>query len=101
MGNGEVTTQTLSPEIENEKSSLTDELRLKTNEDLLKHLMTLLQSNQIGFSDMKKKIYLTYNVTIVLYIVLFVLGILLLSVPLYYAYFKGNIAVYNSLLVEV
>ena len=95
MGNEEVTTP-ITPEIENRKSSLTDNIRLKTNEDILNHLMTLLKSNQIGFSDMKKKIYFTYNVTILLYIVLFVLGILLLSVPLYYAYFKGNIAVYNS-----
>ena len=80
----------------NEKPAFTYEKRKETNERLLNHLMNSLKNNKKDFFDMRKKILITYNVTIILYIVLFVLGILLLSVPLYYAYFKGNIAVYNS-----
>ncbi len=67
------------------------------NLELVRYLNRIIRNNSNIFDGMRKKILLTYKVTIALYIILFGLGVLLLLVPVISA-FQGNMATYNSLL---
>jgi hypothetical protein len=67
------------------------------NEELMRNLHCTLRNNSNHFKDLKKKVNNTYVITVLLYSLVFFLGLALLSVPLYYA-FKGDIVTYNSII---
>lgn len=80
-----------------EKQTVDTQLIKEWNDGALITIKNVTEENKILFSDMRTKISNTFKITVGLYIALFILGFLLLSVPIWYAY-TGQIAVYNSII---
>lgn len=76
---------------------LTEDQRMKKNIDLLKSIEQSFKDNKKLFQDLRKKVVTTYWITVTLYVFLFILGIILLSVPVAAAY-RGDITSINSLI---
>ena len=69
----------------------------KENKKLLTNIQQAVIDNKKLFQNLRKKVATTYWITIILYIFLFITGIVLLSVPVAAAY-RGDITSLNSLI---
>ncbi|AFN73933.1 hypothetical protein MROS_0690 [Melioribacter roseus P3M-2] len=72
-------------EQENEILSLDAEQRKKANEFIVKHLQNSMLEGKTEIHNLRFKLSATYWIIVALSIVMFILGVLLLSVPLSYS----------------
>ena len=77
--------------------SMTEEERGKANRFIVKHLEDTMKDGRKELGGLRVKLAFTYTVIVVLSIIMFLLGVVLLSVPIMAAY-KGNIADVKSLI---
>lgn len=78
--------------------SMTEEEREEANKDIVKHLQTTLKDGRRELGALRGKLSFTYVVIVVLSIVMFVLGIVLLSVPVAAAFGGRRIEELQSLI---
>lgn len=76
---------------------LTEEEIKESNQFYSEKLKNISDENLKGIEYVRNQIKHVFQITLVLYIALFILGISLLSVPLFAA-FNGNISIYNSII---
>jgi len=76
---------------------LTEEEIKESNQFYSEKLKNISDENLKGIENVRNQIKHVFQITLVLYIALFILGISLLSVPLFAAFY-GNISIYNSLI---
>lgn len=72
--------------IDNEIVAMDVEQRKKANEFIVRHLQGSMIDGKIDLISLRRKLAVTYWVIILLSIIMFIIGIVLLSVPFYAAY---------------
>ena len=77
--------------------SMTEDERVKANKFIVKHLEDTMKDGRKELGGLRKKLSFTYSIIVVLSIIMFFLGVVLLSVPIVAA-FGGKIGDLKSLI---
>ncbi len=87
----------MSEKASNKGLSMNEEERVKANKDIVKHLQDTMRDGRRELGGLRARLSLTYGVIVILSIIMFFLGVVLLSVPIVAA-FGGKVKTLQSLI---
>ena len=87
----------MAEEVNAKKEVMTEPERKKANDFVIQFLQDMMYDGKTELTKLRRKLSITYFVIVVLSIIMFLVGIILLSVPAYSA-FTGNISALETLI---